>query len=281
MSLRMNENPDAPVVILHHGCIKFTKSNKNGDSGLYTFYPSGDLDELPTITLYRPQFCLLMTCIKQNFDAIVTQALECSKVLCSKENDPNFDNKFDEEEELLDMQVLNWYNSNGYVPGRVILKSSIYRGRLKLWVVRQWLKRPEFEDKYQPPPGTMYTHVDELEDPDWKPCKGAFCIEPQKKELNALVAFQNKVNNIYKLQQETKKRDFNIKKRKRSDSVSESKKKRQQVTPPSPPASDEAEPETEDATASEEEASEGGNEVVDEGPVAVDVANLPDTQLME
>lgn len=174
------------VVTLNHGVIKCEKSMSG--HACYTFYGSGDFDSNQHIVLYKTHFGKFMTCLQLNFDTLVSQSLEyCNHT--TMENDEE-----EEKEEVLDQQVISEWNHTGYVPCRIVLKSSIYKGRFRLFVLKQWYKRPEYDVKYEPESSVYFTNVDELPQTNWLPCKGAFRIEPVQKELKALLDFQAKCN---------------------------------------------------------------------------------------
>lgn len=296
----MYVNTESPVVVLNHGCIKFNMTNKNIGTASFAFYPSGDVESTPSITLYRNQFSKLLTCLKLNFDAIVSQAQECHKEYCNKDNFPNFDNKYEEEEEVLDQQMLAEYGHTSYIPGRVILKSSIFKGRLRLWVVKQWLKRPDYVEKFVPDPDTSFVHMDEIAQPNWLACKGAFCIDPLKKELSNLLVFHNKVANIIKLiqhEQQGNKPYYNKRKSamegEGSSSTFKASKKMKKMPEATNTVSDTEEEDTGD-NQEEGEDEEGKKEAKEEVQVQteqeskegeeeeeVDFANLPSTQAMD
>lgn len=184
---------ESHVVTLHHGVIKFGKNREN-NSPCYTFYTSGDIESNQNIVLYKTHFNKFMTCLQLNFDTVVSQALECDKEHCYKNNQTMLDDEDNEKEELLDMQVISEWNHTAYVPCRIVLKSSIYKGKFRLWVLKQWYKRPEYDVNYLPESTVYFTNVDDLSQENWLPCKGAFRIEPLQKELKALMNFHARCN---------------------------------------------------------------------------------------
>lgn len=196
----------APLVVaLSNGVIKYTFNSKSG-SPCFTFYCSGQdisAENSSNLVLYKTHFAKFLTCLQLNFDNVVSQALDCDVVSRSskcdndmqqqqQDGDGQMKRQQEEKEEVLDMHIISEWNQTGYVPCRIILKTCIYRGRLKMWVMKQWLKRPEYSDEYNPEQGTVFANVDDLLQQEWLPCKGGFCIEPLKKELKALLEFHQK-----------------------------------------------------------------------------------------
>lgn len=187
----MSDKNDCQLVTLTNGVIKFAKNPWNSKP-CYTFYSTGSYssESNENIVLYKIQFAKLLTCLQILFQSVVTQALEaysCYNKMSAEEKEV----KCGEDEEVLDIQKLAEWNHTGYVPKRIILKTSIYRGRLRMWVMLQWYKRPEYEKGYKPNPKQEFKHVDSiLDETQWRTCKNPFPFAPIEKELKALLDFQ-------------------------------------------------------------------------------------------
>lgn len=181
-----------------NGTITFSCDEKGNTS--YTFTPANvnNCDQLfgggataekvvPKIKLFKNQFLKMLNLLNTFMMSIYPP-----EGIPSEEINATF---ADIDNKVLMSGEISEYGTTTYIPIKIILEASIFKGKLRFWLQRQWFKRPEYSEETNVEPGAIFPNI-QLENVDgqWIAGHGSYGFEPNVNELRAIATFFKQVN---------------------------------------------------------------------------------------